>query len=279
MRDTVARVLRRVRKSPAVARLARRVKQAGGPVRRTAPQNAAATAGDAGGIDYEGAWSEYARTWRQKFPDATFLGDEWAGRESGAAQSVEEYMRVIEDHYIAPYVEPSDTVLEIGVGGGRTAVLLKGHAKQLVLADISTDMLAATQARLGEDGVSYLKLDGRTLDGVAPQSVDVAFCFDTLVHIEPRDIYNYLTRIPPLMRGKRLCVLHHSNVLSERGFQRFLGEWERSLRGRRHGRSFSVMTDSIMERFLDHLGYEVILKDTETVPRDCVWVVKAPTGS
>ena len=48
--------------------------------------------------------------------------------------------------------------------------------------------------------------------------------------------------------------------------------------GRRHGRSFSVMTDSIMERFLDHLGYEVLLKDTETVPRDCVWVVKAPAA-
>ncbi len=71
-------------------------------------------------------------------------------------------------------------------------------------------MLTATRRRLGTDGVSYVKVDGRTLDGIEPGSVDVFFCFDTMVHIEPRDIFNYLTRIPPLMRGGRLCVLHHT---------------------------------------------------------------------
>jgi hypothetical protein len=36
------------------------------------------------------------------------------------------------------------------------------------------------------------------------------------------------------------------------------------------------MTNELMARFLDHLGYEVLIKDTESVPRDCVWVVRAP---
>ena len=39
------------------------------------------------------------------------------------------------------------------------------------------------------------------------------------------------------------------------------------------------MTHSIMEKFIDHLGYEVLLKDTETVPRDCVWVLRAPEAA
>ena len=228
------------------------------------------------GVDYEGAWNSYARQWRDRFPSLTHVGDEWTGRQSGAAATVTEYMQLIEDRFITPYVEPSDTVLEIGVGGGRTAVLLRAHSEQLICADIASDMLDATRARLGEDGVRYVKIDGVRLDGIPAHGVDVCFCFDTLVHIEPRDIFNYLTRIPPLMRGKRLVVLHHSNVLSERGWQRFLSEWDKGLMGRRHGRSFSVMTDSIMQRFLDHLGYEVLLKDTDSIPRDCVWVVRAP---
>ena len=70
-------------------------------------------------------------------------------------------------------------------------------------------------------------------------------------------------------------ILHHGNMLTERGWNRFLREYQHNLMGR-SGSSFSVMTDSIMERFLDHLGYEVVLKDTATVPRDCVWVVRAP---
>ena len=68
------------------------------------------------------------------------------------------------------------------------------------------------------------------------------------------------------MRGKRLCVLHHTNILSERGWARFLREWDKNLMGKRYGTSFSVMTDGIMQRFLDHLGYEVIEKSTHVYP-------------
>jgi len=136
-------------------------------------------------------------------------------------------------------------------------------------------MLKATRERLGDDGVRYVKLDGLKLSGVPAKSVDVCFCFDTMVHIEPRDIFNYLTQIPALMRGRRLCVFHHTNTLSERGWQRFLSEWDKNLMGRSGG-SFSVMTNDLMARFFEHLGYEVISQDTETIPRDCVWVVRAP---
>ena len=122
-----------------------------------------------------------------------------AGDGVGAAANIGEYVRVIEESFIAPYIEPTDRV-EIGVGG-RTAVLLLQHAEHVTCADISESMLAETRARLGDDRVSYVKLDGRTLDGIPAGSVDVLFCFDTLVHVEPRDIFNYLVRIPPLMRG------------------------------------------------------------------------------
>jgi len=229
-------------------------------------------------VNYEGAWNHYARKWSGRHPGLAHIGDEWDGTASGGAMCADDYRRLVEDRFIGPYVEASDTVLELGVGGGKTAAILSAHAREVVCADISQKMLAATRKRLGEDGVRYVKLDGISLDDIAAHSIDVFFSFDTMVHIEPRDIFNYLTRVPRLMRGRRLCILHHANMLTERGWARFLGEWDKNLMGRR-GTAFSVMTDGIMQRFLDHLGYEVIEKDTASIPRDCVWILRAPAES
>ena len=227
-------------------------------------------------IDYEGAWDDYVKNWQSTESEYIYPGDEWIGRAAGAAQSLAEYEILIEEKFIAPYIRPHQTVLEIGIGGGKTAALLLKYCQSLICADISAQMLQVTRDRLGEERVGYVKLDGLNLEGIDPGSVDVCFCYDTMVHIEPRDIFNYLTQIPRLMRGDRLCLFHHTNILSELGWKKFLNDWDKNLLGRRHGTSFSVMTDSIMEKFLTHLNYEILLKDTQSVPRDCVWVCRAP---
>lgn len=226
-------------------------------------------------VSYESTWDQYARDWHTRYPKLAHIGDEWTGEHAGAAKTAEEYSELIESQFIAPHITASDRVLEIGVGGGKTSALLKEHCAELTCADISSEMLVATRQRIGEEGVRYVKLDGIKLAGIPANSLDVCFCFDTMVHMEPRDIFNYLTQIPGLLRGKRLCVFHHTDTLSELGWRRFLSEWDRNLMGRSGG-SFSVMTVDLMARFLDHLNYEVIIKDTESIPRDCVWVVRAP---
>lgn len=230
-------------------------------------------------IDYEGAWDSYAQEWKENNPNLAYLGDEWIGKGAGAANSLSEYESLIEQEFIAPYIKKEHTVLEIGIGGGKTGSLLLRYCDRLICADISSEMLQATRSRLGSDRVSYVKLNGLTLDGIAPASADVCFCYDTMVHVEPVDIFNYLTRIPKLLRGDRICVFHHANILSELGWQKFASEWDKNLLGRRDGTAFSVMTDTIMEKFLNHLNYEIILKNTSSVPRDCVWICKAPLVS
>jgi SAM-dependent methyltransferase len=245
-------------------------------IRRTAAKaRGVRERGNLAQVDYEHAWDEYAQMWHIRNPKLAHIGDEWTGEHAGAASSVEQYSQLIESHYIAPYITSSDTVMEIGVGGGKTSALLKKYCAELVCADISAEMLKLTRERIGDEHTRYLKLDGIRLSGIHSQSLDVCFCFDTMVHMEPRDIFNYLTQIPKLMRNMRLCVFHHNNTLSDLGWKRFLNEWDKNLMGRSGG-SFSVMTNELMARFLDHLGYEVLLKDTESVPRDCVWVVRAP---
>jgi len=101
-----------------------------------------------------------------------------------------------------------------------------------------------------------------------------------MVHLEPRDIFNYLARIPAKLRedSRRFCLFHHTDVLSELGFQRFLLDWSEHLMGRRTGDTFSLMTAPIMRRFLEHLGYTDIVMDDAIIPRDVVWTCTAPAS-
>ncbi|MDJ0555457.1 MAG: class I SAM-dependent methyltransferase [Microcoleaceae cyanobacterium MO_207.B10] len=230
-------------------------------------------------IDYENAWEEYAKKWKEYYPELTHIGDEWIGKAAGAAHSLAEYETLIEQKFIAPYIQTTNTVLEIGIGGGRTGALLLKYCQKLICADISNSMLNATKKRLGESRVKYVKLDGITLNGIDKKSVDVCFCYDTMVHLEPRDIFNYLTKIPQILRGQKLCIFHHTNMLSDLGWERFLKDWEQNLMGKRNGTAHSVMTDTIMEKFLSHLNYKILHKDTDSVPRDCVWICLAPDSN
>ncbi|MGB3533043.1 MAG: sulfotransferase domain-containing protein [Microcoleaceae cyanobacterium] len=227
-------------------------------------------------INYEGAWNDYVQNWQKTDDEQTYPGDEWIGASAGAAKSLAEYETLIEQQFIKPYIQNHQTVLEIGIGGGKTAALLLRYCQNLICADISQNMINITRNRLGEERVSYVKLNGLNLGGIKPSSIDICFCYDTMVHIEPRDIFNYLTQIPALMKGERLCLFHHTNMLSDLGWQKFLQDWDKNLMGQRHGTAFSVMTDAIMEKFLTHLNYKIIHKDTQTVPRDCIWICQAP---
>ena len=230
-------------------------------------------------IDYENAWEEYAKKWQEYYPELTYVGNEWIGKAAGAANSLAEYEKLIEDKFIAPYIKPKDTVLEIGIGGGRTAALLLKYCQNLICADISISMLNATKNRLGEDKIKYVKVDGITLNEINSQVADICFCYDTMVHLEPRDIFNYLTKIPAKLKGQKLCIFHHTNTLSNLGWQRFIKDWDKNLMGKRNGTAHSVMTDTIMEKFLSYLNYQIIHKDINSVPRDCVWICQAPENN
>ncbi|MCL2935990.1 MAG: class I SAM-dependent methyltransferase [Trichodesmium sp. MAG_R02] len=230
-------------------------------------------------IDYEKAWEDYAKKWQESYPGLTYIGDEWIGKAAGAANSLAEYEKLIEDKFIVPYIKAKDTVLEIGIGGGRTAALLLKYCQKLICADISNSMLNATKNRLEDSQVKYVKIDGITLNEIEKEVADVCFSYDTMVHLEPRDIFNYLTKIPEKLKGQKLCIFHHTNTLSNLGWQRFLKDWDKNLMGKRNGTAHSVMTDTIMEKFLSYLNYQIIHKDTNSVPRDCVWICQAPESN
>lgn len=227
------------------------------------------------GINYEEHWDLYAKNWQSNDVTQKYIGDEWIGKNAGAADNLEEYLHIIESKFIAPYIDKNDDVVEMGIGGGRTASLLLKYCHNLTCADISQEMINAAKERLAGSPVQFVKLDGMSLNGIADNSADIFFCYDTMVHIEPRDIFNYLRLLPRILKGKKLAIIHHADVTSEYGFNQFLREYKDNLMGKRSGGAFSVMTAQIMEKFIQYLGFKIIHKDTTSVPRDCVWVLEA----
>lgn len=228
-------------------------------------------------VEYEKHWDEYFHHWHHSSSGLTHPGDEWFGKNAGAANSLQEYEALIERHLIAPFIKKHHKVLEIGIGGGKTAALLAKYCDHLICADISQQAINAVKSRLPLSSIDYVKLNSCDLSSIKQQGADICFCFDTLVHVEPYDIFNYLAQIPVLLKGERLCIFHTGNTLSELGWKKFVADYKRNINGQRHGSAFSVMTAPLMMQFLKELQYDLLDMSTTLIPRDCVWICRAPS--
>lgn len=221
-------------------------------------------------------WNQYEALWTTRFPGLPHLGDEWAGVNAGVAQSVDEYSNLIETELIVPNISSSNTVLEIGVGGGKTTELLLKHCAKVIGADVSERMLRRTAQRLDGQNLELIKLNGVNLDSIPESCADVLFTFDTFVHINPRTIYRYLADARTKLRGGKVCIIHHSNILTQRGWETFIEDTEAYEKyPSENGGLFSVMTEEIMRHFFDVLGYDV-LEHKDIIPRDSAWICRAP---
>jgi SAM-dependent methyltransferase len=107
---------------------------------------------------------------------------------------------------------PVGTVLEIAPGFGRWTRFLRPLCDRMVLVDLSERCIDACRARFGEDGsVEYHVNDGRSLEMVADASIDLAFSFDSLVHVDADVIESYLSQLRQKLTADGVVFLHHSN--------------------------------------------------------------------
>lgn len=123
---------------------------------------------------------------------------------------------------------PAGTVLEIAPGFGRWTQFLKDQARELIVVDLSDKCIEACRKRFAEaTNVSYHVNDGRTLPMLPDRSVDLAFSFDSLVHVEADVLQSYLDDLGRKLAPDGIGFIHHSN----------LGSWLPRLRwGRRLSR-------------------------------------------
>jgi ubiquinone/menaquinone biosynthesis C-methylase UbiE len=121
-------------------------------------------------------------------------------------------------------VHRDDVVLEIGAGVGRVGAELAPLCKRWIGADVSENMLSYLHERLREHAnVEAVSLNGWDLSPIDSESVDVVYATVVFMHLDDWDRYGYIREgLRVLKPGGRMYV-DNTNLLSEPGWERFLG--------------------------------------------------------
>ena len=108
---------------------------------------------------------------------------------------------------------PSSAILEIAPGFGRWTEFLLDHCDTLLGVDLSPKCIEGCRQRFADRrGASFATNDGRSLPMVADSSIDFAFSFDSLVHVEAEALNGYLTELSRILKPHGVAFLHHSNL-------------------------------------------------------------------
>jgi len=137
-------------------------------------------------------------------------GYRWsAGDFQHTSGSVAEMM----DRWFRPYVEPRHDldILEISPGAGRITVELIRYARSMCLVDLNEAAIDICRQRLRyyPTPVQYVVNDGRSLADVSGP-LDVVASYDSLVHVRPEIIREYLEQAVSLLRNGGLLWIDHS---------------------------------------------------------------------
>ena len=107
---------------------------------------------------------------------------------------------------------PASAILEIAPGFGRWTEFLLSHCDTLIGVDLSPRCIEACKQRFaGHDNARFESNDGRSLPMVADSSIDLAFSFDSLVHVEAEVLSDYLRELARVLKPDGVAFLHHSN--------------------------------------------------------------------
>lgn len=83
----------------------------------------------------------------------------------------------------------------------------------LVGVDVSESAIDVCKERFKDEAKArFFTNDGRSLAGVDDRSVDFAFSFDSLVHVEADVLGEYIAELAKKLSADGVAFLHHSNV-------------------------------------------------------------------
>lgn len=144
-------------------------------------------------------WATYA--WPER-------GDEWSG-EWGDVETQW-------DVSIRPRIRsflPCKRVLEIAPGHGRWTKYLIPHCEDYVGIDLNAECIAVCRERFAEvPHARFYYNDGKSLAAVEDGSIDFAFSFDSLVHVERDMMEGYLQELAKKLSPDGVAFIHHSNL-------------------------------------------------------------------
>jgi SAM-dependent methyltransferase len=108
---------------------------------------------------------------------------------------------------------PAGTVLEIAPGYGRWTQYLKDLSDRLIVVDLAERCIDHCRQRFADaTNIEYHTNDGRSLEMIEDGSIDFAFSFDSLVHVEADVLQAYLDQLAKKLTSNGLGFFHHSNL-------------------------------------------------------------------
>jgi len=143
-------------------------------------------------------------------PDATWVddGDEWS-RVWGGPEA--QWHGCIAPR-LRPHL-PASTILEIATGRGRWTRFLLPECERFIGVDLSPRCVAACRQRFQDTAHAEFHVnDGRSLEFVADDSVDLAFSVDSLVHVEADVLSSYVDELARTLSPTGVAFIHHSNL-------------------------------------------------------------------
>jgi len=108
---------------------------------------------------------------------------------------------------------PTGSILEIAPGYGRCTQYLKDLCHHLTVVDLTEKCIEACRQRFSSSPhLTYHVNDGKSLDMVPDRSIDFAFSYDSLVHVEADVIEAYLSQLARKLKPDGVGFIHHSNL-------------------------------------------------------------------
>lgn len=152
---------------------------------------------------------ENIREWGSRY-DWSERGDDWSAPFGGSEQL---WSSVVYPRIMA--FLPTAHILEIAPGHGRMTQFLLPSCTRLTAVDLNASCIDACRERFA--GIEHLDLhvnDGRSLPMVGDRSVEFAFSFDSLVHVDLDVLADYVRELARTLGADGVAFLHHSNAAS-----------------------------------------------------------------
>lgn len=126
---------------------------------------------------------------------------------------------------------PASTVLEVAPGFGRWTEFLLTQCDTLIGIDVAPKCIEACRKRFAGRSTAIFEVnDGKSMPMVGDSSIDFAFSFDSLVHVESGILGSYLTELARVLKPNGVAFLHHSNYGAYRRSARVLAPAQGVLR-------------------------------------------------
>ena len=200
-------------------------------------------------------WDSYSREWEKRYAETYaksggVLGEEW-GPDQEAQAHVEEFL--------LPYVGSGARVLELGPGGGKYTRHLAQKFPDLVLADVSQEMLDRA-LRVCNPKPRTVLTNGVDLLPLTDASFEAVFSFDVLIHVDPEELIRYLAEFNRILKPDGVLVMTTglpSSVYGQLAMFRQIRDHS-GLIGKRWGGKLFPMDPVRLRTYAELSGFEVV---------------------